>query len=216
MVVGTEDAGRPGLRERKKQQTRIALSWAAIRLTVERGWDNVRVEDIAAEAGVSPRTFNNYFAGKGEAIAARHLDRALLIAEELRAQPAGRPLWEAVTSAVLTRFAMEDTGTDHAGSGFEGTSDQWLAGVRLMVAEPALQHEFVKAGVAAEAELAAAIAERTGTDVARDLYPRLVAGAVGAAITVATDQWLRAEPPVSMADLLRDALGQLAAGLPQP
>ncbi|MDF2706611.1 MAG: TetR family transcriptional regulator [Nonomuraea muscovyensis] len=224
--MGDEDAGRTSLRERKKQQTRIALSWAAIRLTVERGWDNVRVEDIAAEAGVSTRTFNNYFASKGEAIAARHLDRARLIAAELRAQPAGKPLWEAVTSAVLTRFAMEDegsggegsTGGDSGGegSGPEGASGQWLAGVRLMVTEPALQAEFVRAGVAAEAELAAAIADRTGTDVARDLYPRLVAGAVGAAITVATDQWLRAETPVSMAALLHDALGQLAAGLPQP
>ena len=57
-----------GLRERKKAETRAALSWAAIRLTVERGFENVKVEDIAAAAGVSPRTFNNYFASKGEAI----------------------------------------------------------------------------------------------------------------------------------------------------
>ena len=75
--MSTGDGARDGLRERKKRQTRIALSWAAIRLTVERGLDNVRVEDIAAEVGVSPRTFNNYFSSKGEAIAARHLERSL-------------------------------------------------------------------------------------------------------------------------------------------
>ncbi len=86
-----EPAERMGLRERKKQETRIALSWAAIRLTVERGFDNVRVEDIAAEAGVSPRTFNNYFSSKGEAIVARHLDRARLIMQELRRRPASEP-----------------------------------------------------------------------------------------------------------------------------
>ena len=39
-----------GLRERKKRETRAALSWAAIRLTVERGYDNVRIEDIEPPA----------------------------------------------------------------------------------------------------------------------------------------------------------------------
>ncbi|WP_067176546.1 acyl-CoA-like ligand-binding transcription factor [Microtetraspora niveoalba] len=208
--MGTEGE-RLGLRERKKQETRIALSWAAIRLAVERGLDNVRVEDIAAEAGVSPRTFNNYFSSKGEAVAARHFDRARRIAEELRARPASEPLWEAVTNAVVERFAL---GQEGAG---ESTPDrQWLDGVRLMISDPALTGAFLAAATTAEAELAAAVAERTGTDVAADLYPRLVAGAVTAAIRVAMEQWLRADPPVSIVLLLRDALGQLAAGLPTP
>jgi AcrR family transcriptional regulator len=77
-----------GLRERKKEQTRQALSWAAVKLSVERGYENVLVEDIAAEAGVSPRTFNNYFASKGEAIAARHVDRIYEVARRLRERPA--------------------------------------------------------------------------------------------------------------------------------
>ena len=70
-----------GLRERKKQATREALSWAALRLAVDRGLENVRVEDIAAEAGVSPRTFNNYFSSKYEAILSRHVDRVRVAAE---------------------------------------------------------------------------------------------------------------------------------------
>ena len=52
------------------------------------------LKDIAAEVGVSPRTFNNYFSSKGEAIAARHLERARSIAAGLRAEPAAKPLWE--------------------------------------------------------------------------------------------------------------------------
>jgi len=52
-----------GLRERKKHQTRKALSDAALDLIFERGVENVRREDIAARVGVSTRTFNNYFAG---------------------------------------------------------------------------------------------------------------------------------------------------------
>ncbi|SHF86849.1 acyl-CoA-like ligand-binding transcription factor [Streptoalloteichus hindustanus] len=208
--MGTDDESL-GLRERKKRETRVALSWAAVRLAVERGLDNVRSEDIAAEVGVSPRTFNNYFSSKAEAIAARHLDRARLIAAELRARPASEPLWEAITTAALTQFAF---GREAAGA---APPDQaWTAGVRLMISEPALQGEFLKASAAAEDEFAAAIAERTGTDPERDLYPRLVAGAVGAALRAASEQWLRADPPVPIAPLVRDALRQLAAGLPVP
>jgi AcrR family transcriptional regulator len=210
--VGTEDGARVGLRERKKRETRATLSWAAIRLTVERGFDHVRVEDIAEAAGVSPRTFNNYFSSKGEAIVARHLDRCLRVADELRRRPASEPLWESIAHAARAQFDPGPETTAHRVTDHQ----QWVAGVRLMVAEPAMQGEFLRAGALAEAEIAAAVAERTGTDVNRDLYPRLVASAVMAASNVAMQHWLRADPPVGIERLLSEALAQLAAGLPTP
>jgi AcrR family transcriptional regulator len=207
---GVMDTDGTGLRERKKHETRIALSWAAIRLTVERGLDNVRVEDIAAEAGVSTRTFSNYFGSKGEAIVARHHDRARAIAAALRERPAGEPIWEAITHAALTGFALGEPVTEG-----RPPDQAWVEGLRLMVAEPALQGEFQKAGAAAEAELADAVAERTGTDAAKDIYPWLVAGVVGAALNVVVRRWLSVDPP-PMDELLRDVFGRLAAGLPEP
>ncbi|MFB9836791.1 acyl-CoA-like ligand-binding transcription factor [Actinoallomurus acaciae] len=196
----------PGHRERKKQQTREALSWAALRLTVERGLGNVLVEDIAAEAGVSPRTFNNYFSSKAEAIVWRQLDRLRRIADLLRERPPAEPLWEAVAHAVTTTF-------DH---GEPLPDQQWTAGVRLMLGEIELQGELIKGGAAVEHEVAEVIAERTGTDADRDLYPLLVAAAIGAAVRVAGEQWLRTDPPVPLPRLLRDAIDDLASGLPPP
>jgi AcrR family transcriptional regulator len=204
--VSTSETAGPGLRERKKQQTREALSWAALRLAVDRGLSNVLVEDIAAEAGVSPRTYNNYFSSKAEAITWRHLNRARRTADLLRERPSGEPLWESVMRAVVAQ----------AGGERASPEPEWIAGVRLMISEPELQGEFLKASVAAERECAEAIAERTGTDPGRDMYPWLVAAAVSSAIRVANEQWLRAEPPVPLAPLLRDALTQIAAGLPPP
>ncbi|MEU6965014.1 TetR/AcrR family transcriptional regulator [Streptomyces chrestomyceticus] len=200
-----------GLRERKKSETRAALSWAALRLAVERGLDNVRVEDIADAAGVSPRTFNNYFSSKGEAIATHHLDRCLRIAAALRERPA-EPLWDAITRAALPQFASP------AGAGAPHASDpaKWTAGARMMLAQPALHGELLRAGARAEAEIAAAVADRTGTDLERDLYPHLVASAVMAAINTAMAHHLRGDPPVPADRLLADALVGLAAGLPAP
>ncbi|MEV4564043.1 TetR family transcriptional regulator [Nonomuraea sp. NPDC049419] len=200
-----------GLRERKKQATREALMAAALRLALERGLDDVRVEDIAAEAGVSPRTYNNYFSSKYEAIAARHADRVRASAEALRARPEGEPLWDALIEVMIQPWAQ------HAGDGGERPpSPERLAATRMLGGEPALRAETLRAAFASDGELVAAIAERTGTDPARDLYPSLVAATVTAALQAGVAQWLRADPPVPLVPLLRTCLRELAAGLPDP
>ncbi|MFJ2442945.1 MULTISPECIES: TetR family transcriptional regulator [unclassified Streptomyces] len=206
-----EDNARMGLRERKKRETRVALSQATILLCVQRGWDNVTVEDIAAAANVSVRTFRNYFSSKAEAIAAGHLERMLRIADELRTRPAAEPLWDSITGAVQAQFVPQgETGavTSH--------DQRWTDGLRLMLAEPALHGEIVKANAAAQQELTLAVAERTGTDPARDVYPRLVASVVGAGSAAAVEHCLRANPSTPLAPVLREVFDQIAAGLPTP
>jgi AcrR family transcriptional regulator len=202
-----------GLRETKKQATRTALSWAAVRLIAERGYDKVLVEDIAAAAGVSPRTFNNYFSSKAEAVAARHHDRCLGVAASLRERPAGEPLWDAITEAVLARFTPGPEVTSQP----QPDPDDWVAGVRLMVAEPAVRAEILRAGADAERAIGAAVADRTGLDVDEHLYPKLVAAAVMAANNVVVLQFLSTGGSrETVPALLAEALRQIRAGLPQP
>lgn len=200
-----------GLRERKKRATRAALSRAAIRLAIERGWSAVTVEEIAAAAGVSERTFRNYFASKAAAVTALHLDRMVEIADALRVRPVDESLWGAVTEVVVAHFAPSAVEGAHPAAGGQG-----ITGLRLLLDEPALHGELAKANAAAQAVLAEAIAQRTAGDVGRDLYPQLAAAAIGAATATAVEHALRADPPVSLDRVLRDALGQLSAGLPVP
>jgi AcrR family transcriptional regulator len=62
-------ANQIGLRERRRRQTSADIRDAAVRLARERGFDRVTIEEICVEAGISPRTFFNYFPNKESAIA---------------------------------------------------------------------------------------------------------------------------------------------------
>ncbi|MGO9925535.1 MAG: TetR family transcriptional regulator, partial [Mycobacterium sp.] len=62
-------ANQIGLRERRRRQTSADIRDAAVRLARERGFDRVTIEDIGVAAGISPRTFFNYFPNKESAIA---------------------------------------------------------------------------------------------------------------------------------------------------
>jgi AcrR family transcriptional regulator len=208
-----------GLRERKKEETRAALAWAAVRLIVERGYDKVLVEDIANEAGVSPRTFNNYFSGKAAAVASRHLDRCRRMATGLQARPADEDLWTAITEAVVA----ETTPGPEVTAQPRPDPQTWGAGLQKMMASPAIQAETLRAAAIAEQELARAVGERVGIDPADDMYPSLVAATVMAAYNVATQRYASTRfSPVgsdlgpTIRNLLVDALAQVAAGLPTP
>jgi AcrR family transcriptional regulator len=181
---------RPGLRERKKQATREALREAALRLALERGPDQVRVDDIAAAAGVSPRTYNNYFASREQAIvAAVTAEREARVAAAVAAR-AELPLADAVVEAIVEQY------TDPGEGGRET--------LVLITANPALREAFLGTTAAIEHPLAAAIASRlrgadadvaAGSDTnevadARELTARVLAASVAAAIRVALERWV--------------------------
>ena len=150
------EAAELGLRERKKLQTREALGWAAMNLAATRGLENVRVEDIAAAAGVSPRTFNNYFASREEAIISVASDRNKRIGLALLA-PAGRePLEVALTEAVVEEYLH----------GREPDKKSALQ-TRMIVSHPALRGEFLKHMAASEGDIAHAIAIEGDTTTRR-------------------------------------------------
>jgi AcrR family transcriptional regulator len=154
------------------------------------------MEDIAAAAGVSVRTVSNYFASKAEINLAVGAGRASRFAAALLARPPAEPIWEALRQASIAQFA-----------GATGVSRAELAAAG---APPDLHR-------AVEPVVAAAIAQRTGTDPERDLYPRLVAGALLTATRIAVDYWsTRDDPALSLPDLVGHAVRQVAAGLPAP
>jgi AcrR family transcriptional regulator len=153
---------------------------------------------------VSPRTFNNYFSSKEEAIVGSGVDRAAGVRAALRARPAGEPLWQAVSHTVAEMFPGNEP--DRA----------WIGRVQLIKATPALMAERLKADAALERALAEVIAERTRTEPERDLYPRLAAAAIVATVRAALDYWLDAPAATTLRSTVTGALQQVADGLPDP
>ncbi len=193
-----------GLRERKKAATRAAIGVAAWRLAVERGPDRVRVEDIAEEAGVSRRTFHNYFATKEEAMASMALDRAERICAALLARPAQEPLADALGQLFVAEYATRNV-----------PDESLRAAVRRAASNPGMMGAVERAMLATEAPLAQAIADRTGTDASRDLYPNLAAAAAVSALRATIEFWLNASgTPPSLRDMLARAIAETVPAAP--
>lgn len=171
-----------GLREQKKQATREALRTAALRLALEHGPDNVRVDDIAEAAGVSPRTYNNYFSSREQAIVAGVVgDRGARIAEQVVGAPAHVGLFDAVAEAVVGQYTEPD----------EATRDALL----MLTTTPTLRGRYVDEAGAIRLPLADAICTRVGVD---EVTAQVLAAGVGAAVQVALRVWLDVgDPPGS-------------------
>ena len=127
------DAG-IGLRERKKQRTRATLIDAAIELCERQGFEQTTVEQIAAIADVSPRTFSRYFATK-EAVCLALVDHAIDIAAvELARQPAEHNHLEALYRSHVEMYRN----TKNAGIG-DLTASRLLCTVRIIMSSPTLR-----------------------------------------------------------------------------
>lgn len=193
------EAHEPGLRERKKRATRRALQRAALQLVAERGLDEVTVEEIAAQADVSARTFFNYFATKEEALAALDPEMAAENCAALAARPAHESPMEALRAVFIARAA--DTASD---------SEFWRYRATVAAAYPELFARVLGASVAFEHDIARVLAERRGTDLTTDPLPMLLAGAVNVARRTAMQLWLAGGQQRTLADVLSECLDHIA------
>ena len=85
-------SNRLGLRDRKKEATRQAISNVATRLFVERGFDNVSVADIAHEADVARKTVFNYFPRKEDLVFDREEEARAMVRKALANRDGRAPI----------------------------------------------------------------------------------------------------------------------------
>jgi AcrR family transcriptional regulator len=166
-----------GLRERKRQQTRQKLISAAMRLFEARGYEQTTVAEIAAAAGVSTKTFFNYFASKDEVLfpyLSRRIEAAVALIEQRRPDD---QMADVLVSAM--QHMLADALTEEVDGG--------LAAVRLpmIMSVPAVQAATLHRYFLAETQLAQAL-HRAYQDTLDPAAAAAVIGSVmGAAIATA-------------------------------
>jgi AcrR family transcriptional regulator len=192
-----------GLRERKKERTREAIIDAALDLFATRGFDATTIEDIAAAAEVSPRTFFRYFDSKLDVVMARnaakdedHGDFVTL----LDARPAGEGPLEAMCN-IIHEFLGDRVDDPSVVREFQVLMS--TPTLRTIVREHFFEHE---------SEIAAAFARRMGVDE-DDLSAHVLAGAASSAMWSAVGRWVAAgAEPDRLLPTIDDAFAVLSAG----
>ena len=160
----------PGLRERKKQQTRQLLSQTARRLFTERGFEQVSIAEIARAADVSEQTVFNYFPTKEDLVfSGLEVFEAQLLAA-IRERAPGQTVIDAFGAFVLEPRGLFATKDDAA-------ARELITLTRMMAASPALLAREQQIFTGYTDSLAQLIATETGAR-AGDLRPYTIANAL--------------------------------------
>jgi AcrR family transcriptional regulator len=201
--------GPPGLRERKKAQTRTAIVEAALDLFERQGFEATTVEDIAAAADVSPRTFFRYFESKQDVVMAKSHEQGDGLGTLLVARPPHEGPVEALRQAILSEL----------GGLVSGADDTVLREMRVMMSTPDLRAMALDHFHEHQEDLAAALAVRMGQPPDA-LAPHVLAGVFGTAVWAVVDRWVaegaQADRLMPMIDevftMLASGFDALAAG----
>lgn len=170
-------AAEPGLRERKKQQTRQAISAAALRLFAERGYAETTLAEIAEAAGVAPRTIFAYFDSKEDILLCDEVTFLGMLKQRLEQRPP-----DTTTVDVIREFV-----------GSVGPPDEeTMLRKQIVAANPALQLRTRGRLAELEPMLAKSIARDLGAGP-DDIRPLLIAASITTAFNSVRERFSEAE-----------------------
>lgn len=183
----------PDLRERRRLATQAEIEQVALDLFARNGSERTTVDDIAAAAGVSPRTFFRYFGTKEDAAlgANRAFDAALAerLEDRVGSSTSLADLEDCIAD-VLTAFTAE-----------AGSIERMLRVRCLVIEDAGLRSALLRLDAEQTAAFFARIAAATGAPRV-DLRTRVVAETLGAGLRAALDDWAARRDQGEHADLV--------------
>jgi AcrR family transcriptional regulator len=187
-----------GLRERRKQETRLAISEVATRMFAAQGFDEATISQVAEAAGVSKMTVTNYFPRKEDLV----FDRAEVIIRSLADVVADRAPGESLLAAIRRDYAERIA----AGDPTLGLTGPVFA--RMIQNSPVLTSRGLEISDLRERALGDAIAAETGADTAEQ---RIVAAQLASVHRVLFAEGARRSLAGQPRDEIREALAAAAS-----
>src|SRR5258708_21481213 len=170
-----EVAAAPGLRQRKRQQTRERLTQAAMAVFLESGCEATTLDEIASAADISRRSFFHYFASKEDVVFAWQEESTAALIAAVAARPASESMLAAAENAILATVIQLKPG-------------EAIAMARLKRDNPALQARDQVKYEKLERALAEALGKRAGHET-EELQARLVAMITTGAMRIGGELW---------------------------
>jgi AcrR family transcriptional regulator len=186
-------------RAARRALTELALRAAALHLTEERGFDRFTVDEVAQRAGVSPRTFFNYFPTKEAAVLSDPQDVLDAMAAAFE-DAADLPLDQALRAAV-SAFLQICTRCPR----------DMRRELALVEATPVLRTALLSRHCSYERSLARLVAARLDLNADTDPLPLSIAAAVLAVARITLMQWSWGTDDAVSEALVDDTLARMGA-----
>lgn len=189
-----------GLRERHKDRTRLGLRDAALERFVRDGFDATSVEDIAADAEVSPRTFFRYYPTKASVMVDPYVEVFDRWETRVRTAPAGHRLVDVLRDA--SRMVTD---------AYEHDAAFWDRHHQVLAVDAGIGPSMLETQARLQQRATAALAERLGLDATDDLRPGILAAAAMAGTGAAVARWYAAGKLGDRSSLVDQAYDQIAS-----
>src|SRR6059058_2628768 len=185
------------VRERTRRAVRDELAQLAKDLFVEKGYYETTIDDLAAAAGMSKRTFFRYFASKEELVMGKYEILGEQLAEDLAARPADEPIWASmrqVFGRVVEYFESEARGATA------------VAMENIVRDHPTLNASYLERVSRMQELILDQARTRTGWPDPVDPRPAAIVGAAFSCLIAAWTTWLTTNQAQPFGDLLDQAM----------
>ena len=193
---------KPDLRAITRDANRDQIAETAFSVFAERGFDDVTVDEVAKNAGISRASFFRYFKTKEEAVLAAYEHMGHEIAANLAERPAGESAWAALRASF-----------DAAMPNYHANRVRSLARLQLTRETPSLRAHQLERQARWGETIGAALAPRIG-GAPGDVAVEALTGSAIAALNAALERWGRSDGELDLPGLLDEAFDVIAGPTP--